>query len=112
MSTRTVRRAIAASAVATFALVGISATAASAGEITGNGRSLKQPDGTLHGTSACAFSGRNDAYSGDPDVPDADGFTRTQNWGQVGREGRIFLTGEGSSPGIACNPSKGTPTEP
>ncbi|MGQ0383901.1 MAG: hypothetical protein ACT4UP_04320 [Gammaproteobacteria bacterium] len=36
-----------------------------AGEITGNGKSLKNEDGTLNGKSACAFSGRED----DPSDP-------------------------------------------
>ena len=61
---------------------------------------------TLHGNSECAFSGQNDTFTGNPDVPDDDGFTRTQNWGQVGKEGRAFLTSIGLNPGIACNPSK------
>ena len=75
--------------------------------MTGTGESLKQPDGTLHGASACAFSGLNDTFSGDPEVPDADGFFRTQNWGQVGQEGRAFLTSIGVNPGHACNPTGG-----
>jgi hypothetical protein len=90
--------------IAAVALVTLGATAAQAGEITGNGKSLKQPDGTLHGASICAFSGRNDAYSGDPDVPDADGFTRTQNWGQVSPDGKAFLTSIGLNPGNSCKP--------
>ncbi|MBA2467540.1 MAG: hypothetical protein H0V46_08055 [Sphingomonas sp.] len=39
-------------------------TTAQAGEITGNGKSLKNPDGTLNGNSLCAFSGRNDSPNG------------------------------------------------
>ena len=80
-----------------------------AGEVTGTGKSLKQPDGSLHGKSACAFSGLNDTYSGNPEVPDADGFFRTQNWGQVGQEGRAFLGTIGLTPGAACNPTIGEP---
>jgi hypothetical protein len=38
--------------------------AAQAGEITGNGKSLKNADGTLNGNSLCAFSGRNDTPNG------------------------------------------------
>ena len=86
----------------------LGANVAFAGEITGNGKSLKQDDGTLHGRSICAFSGLNDAYSGDPNVPDEDGFTRTQNWGQVSKDGKVFLTSIGSNPGVACNPTKST----
>jgi hypothetical protein len=89
-----------------FALA-LLASPALAGEITGNGESLKNPDGHLNGRSECAFSGLNDTFTGDPDVPDEDGFFRTQNWGQVGREGRAFLTSIGVDPGHACNPTGG-----
>lgn len=78
-------------AVCTAALLGAGTTAASAGEITGNGKSL-QP---LHAKSWCAFSGLDDA--------DDDGFGRTQNWGQIPKEFRDFLTSIGESPGVACN---------
>jgi hypothetical protein len=78
-----------------------------AGEITGSGKSLKNADGHLQGRSECAFSGLNDSFSGDPDVPDADGFFRTQNWGQVGSEGRAFLRSIGVDPAHACNPTGG-----
>jgi hypothetical protein len=90
--------------LAALALTVAGATASYAGEITGNGDSLKQPDGSLHGASICAFSGLNDAYSGDPSVPDADGFTRTQNWGHVSPEGKAFLTSIGVNPGKSCKP--------
>ena len=75
-----------------------------AGEITGNGKSLKTGTGELHGASICAFSGLNDTYSGDPDVPDADGFTRTQSWGQLDQEVRAFLGTVGAHPGDSCKP--------
>ena len=76
-----------------------------ASEITGNGRILKQSDGTLHGQSECAYSGLNDVWEGDPDVPGPDGFFRTQSWGQLDLLTRIFLTSIGRNPGKACNPS-------
>ena len=99
------RRSLIVLALAVLMVV-VTAGAAFAGEITGNGKSLKNEDGTLNGRSECAFSGQNDTYSGDPTVPDEDGFFRTQNWGQVGSEGRAFITSMGFNPGIACNPSK------
>jgi hypothetical protein len=83
----------------------IGANSALAGEITGNGKNLKQDDGTLHGRSECAFSGLNDVWSGDPDVPGADGFFRTQSWGQLSQATRYFLRSAGMGPGDACNPS-------
>ena len=82
------------------------AGAAFAGEITGNGKSLKIGEHALHGASICAFSGLNDTYSGDPAVPDEEGFYRTQNWGQVSKEFRAFLTAEGAHPGSACKPMR------
>lgn len=78
-------------AVCTAALLGAGTSAAVAGEITGNGKSL-QP---LHAKSWCAFSGLDDA--------DDDGFDRTQNWGQIPKEFRDFLSSIGESPGVACN---------
>lgn len=78
-----------------------------AGEITGNGKSLKNEDDSLNGRSECAFSGLNDTYSGDPTVPDEDGFFRTQSWGQLSKAVRDFLRSIGVHPGVACNPSKG-----
>jgi hypothetical protein len=83
------------------------ATTGYAGEITGNGKSLKNDDGTLNGRSACAFSGQNDTYTGDPTEPDHDGFFRTQSWGQFSKAVRDFLTGIGLHPGHACNPTRG-----
>lgn len=82
------------------------ATTGHAGEITGNGKSLKDADGNLNGKSACAFSGLNDTFSGDPTVPDEDGFTRTQNWGQLPKAVKDFLKSIGFNPGVACNPTR------
>jgi hypothetical protein len=81
----------------------------SAGEVTGTGKSLQIAPHTLHGASICAFSGLNDAYSGDPDVPDEDGFTRTQSWGQVDPGARAFLGTIGLHPGDACRPGTEEP---
>lgn len=78
----------------------LGATAALAGEITGNGKSLKNPDGTLNGKSACAFSGRED----DPSDPLFRGDI-AQSWGQIAKAIRdsfpAFL-----HPGVACNPTR------
>ncbi len=82
------------------------ATAGYAGEITGNGKSLKDEDGDLNGKSICAFSGLNDTFTGDPTEPDEDGFTRTQNWGQLPKAVKEFLTSIGVNPGNACNPTR------
>ncbi len=102
------RRSLLVAVVAMF-FVMASAGAAFAGEITGNGKSLKNDDGTLNGRSACAFSGLNDTYTGDPEEPDEDGFFRTQSWGQLSKETKEFLGSIGLHPGMACNPTIGEP---
>ena len=82
-------------------LLCLAASAAVAGEITGNGKSLKNDDGTLNGRSACAFSGRQDNFAVD------EGFFRhmlTQAWGQVFKDIRATLPG----PGVSCNPTRST----
>jgi hypothetical protein len=92
--------------VAAISAICLCASSAFAGEVTGNGKSLKNADGTLNGRSACAFSGLNDTYSGDPGVPDEDGFFRTQSWGQLPKALRDILRQLGMHPGGACNPAK------
>jgi hypothetical protein len=89
-----------------FAAVGVSS--AFAGEITGNGKWIAGSESApLHGKSACAYSGRNDnSVLGNP-LPDEDGFTRTQSWGQVIRNAGPL----GGVPGTACNPTKATEGE-
>jgi len=52
------------SAALALALAFTVSSPAGAGEITGNGKSLKNPDGTLNGNSLCAFSGQNDTPNG------------------------------------------------
>ena len=79
------------SAACAIALLSVGASSVAAGEITGNGKIL-QP---LHANSECAFSGLDDA--------DDDGFTHTQNWGQLGTGGRAFLTSIGVTPAAMCN---------
>ena len=87
----------------------LSAGSALAGEITGNGKWIAGSEtAPLNGKSPCAFSGLNDNYVLGNPVPDEDGFTHTQNWGQAGQEARAFLTSIGLNPGIACNPTRTT----
>ena len=81
-------------------ILSMGANAAFAGEITGNGTSLKNDDGTLNGKSLCAFSGRED----DPESGEFKG-TIAQSWGQLAKGIRDFLTSSGSDPGKACNPT-------
>jgi hypothetical protein len=97
-------------AAAAFAAVGVGS--AFAGEVTGSGRYIAGSDtAPLHGKSECAYSGLNDNYvfgTAGPGNPDSDGFTRTQNWGQIDPATRAFLTAVGANPGVSCNPTKAT----
>ena len=79
------------SATCALTLLGVAAGTVAAGEITGNGKSLKP----LHANSECAFSGQDDA--------DDDGFTHTQNWGQLPKETRAFFVTIGVTPSNLCN---------
>lgn len=85
----------------------IAAGPASAGEITGSGKWIAGSEtAPLAGKSECAYSGLNDnSVLGNP-LPDEDGFTRTQSWGQLDQSTRAFLTSIGVNPGNACNPAK------
>ena len=84
----------------TASILCLGAGVAFAGEITGNGKSLKNPDGTLNGKSVCAFSGRED----DPSDPLFRGDI-AQSWGQIAKAIRdsfpAFL-----HPGVSCNPTR------
>ena len=79
--------------------VAMSASAAFAGEVTGNG---KPTAGPAHANSICAFSGQND---GNP--PPGRKAAHVQNWGQIPQEVRDILRAEGSAPGDACNGHRG-----
>lgn len=83
-------------------ILSLGANSALAGEITGNGKSLKNADGTLNGKSACAFSGRED----DPDSGDFRS-TLAQSWGLLPKPVRDALKAAGMHPGGSCNPTKG-----
>ena len=81
------------------AIVLASAGAASAGEVTGNGKDTPIRGGVAN--SVCAFSGLNNdvVVPGEPVEPG-----RTQSYGQIVRSGgKAFAP----SPGVACNPTRG-----
>jgi hypothetical protein len=97
------RKATIATAVCTLALVGANASAAFAGEITGNG---KPTGGPAHANSICVFSGQNDdptapIISADPipEAPNGPGG-RTQSYGQDVRYG--LLNPSIVTPGQTC----------
>jgi hypothetical protein len=89
-------------AMCVAAIAGTSGSAF-AGEITGSGKWIAGSESApLNGKSDCAYSGLNDNYVLGNPIPDADGFTRTQSWGQVVRNAGPL----GGVPGTACNPTK------
>lgn len=107
------------SAALALALAFAAISPAVAGEITGNGTSLKNPDGTLNGNSLCAFSGRNDTPGG-LSLPIGPGGTLVQidPGGDVQSFGyfhsQFDFTGDPSDPdtrdgrgfpGFDCNPN-------
>jgi hypothetical protein len=103
------------SALAAAALVAsLGASSVFAGEITGNGQSLKVDGGGkwgtgLHARSFCAFSGQEDLQfepggsKGDPG--------HAQSWGQIPKFVRDEISQFGFHPGDACNPNVGPPPE-
>jgi hypothetical protein len=95
------RRVLAVAACAA-AVMGLGAGSAFAGEITGSGKWIAGSEAApLNGRSECAYSGLNDNYVLGNPVPDADGFTRTQSWGQVVRN-----AGPLGGAAFGCNPNR------
>jgi hypothetical protein len=103
-------RRIVAVAACAAAVTGLGASSAFAGEVTGNGRYIAGSDAApLKGKSACAYSGVNDNYAlgniktdeAGNLIPDADGFTRTQSWGQV-----VRTAGPLGGAAFGCNPNR------
>jgi hypothetical protein len=87
-------------------IASMSVSAALAGEVTGNGRSLKVENskwGTgLHARSFCAFSGQNDnPASTDPENPG--GRVQSYGFSVVRAGGKAFAP----SPSVGCNPNAG-----
>ena len=95
-------------------IASLGASAAFAGEITGNGDSLQIAPHKLHGASECAFSGQEDDQYLNLDGTKKSVVVRgepahAQSWGQIPKEGdfsRDFLTSIGQNPGISCNPTR------
>jgi len=108
------KKSFLAAAFCALAFGALGAGSAFAGEVTGNGNALWTStavvDGevvhTLHGASACAFSGQEDAlYPVSPDYDPA-ATNHAQSWGQIPKSARDFLTSIGVNPGNSCNPTK------
>jgi len=96
----------------------LGASAAFAGEMTGNGKDLwtsgdfNSEHHTLHGKSICAFSGQNDGFHHEEleEFP-GDELNRVQAWGQIPKADREFLTFIGHNPGVACRGNAEPPPE-
>jgi hypothetical protein len=96
---------IAAVAACAAALMGLGASAAFAGESTGNGKQTPigaAPDNAPHASSICSFSGQNPEGLLDPSDPNYEPG-HTQSWGQIPKADRDFLRTIGSAPGQSCN---------
>ena len=116
------RRLVAALSLAIL-VIGLTASVAMAGEVTGNGRSKQLEDGGkwgtgLHARSVCAFSGQEDLqyFSNQNGNTDPHPITRgepahAQSWGQIPKAVRDAIGPAGFHPGRACNPNYGPPPE-
>jgi len=108
------RRSLLIVALAALMVMAFGASAALAGEITGNGTPLWTVGGVedehheIHGKSLCAFSGQNDGYHLESQAHDEfDALQRTQSWGQIPNFIRKQLRAGGVEyPGFLCNPHK------
>jgi len=102
------KKRLIAAAVSAVAVMGLGAGSAFAGEVTGNGQSLKVENskwGTgLHARSECAFSGQEDDQfltgngKGDP--------AHSQSFGQGVRNTNPAGGLGGFTPGLFCNPTQ------
>jgi hypothetical protein len=81
-------------------LTGANATAAFAGEATGNGKTTPIKSDFPHAQSICAFSGQNpERFLPPPDFEPG----RTQSWGQIPKAERDIMAQQGFQPGDSCN---------
>jgi hypothetical protein len=107
MKTNSITKSHTRSIVSAAAILMLATSTSFAGEITGNGKSLKDADGNLKGRSECAYSGREDVPGEElfPGVRLFKGLL-TQSWGQLTAEAKAFFQSIGAQPGNSCNPSK------
>jgi hypothetical protein len=107
---RTWGKRLGAAVGATAVVLTLGAGSAFAGEVTGNG-GLKD----VNGRSFCAFSGQEDLqwFTDDTDQVRLENPVKgepghAQNWGQIDKATRAFLTSIGQNPGLSCNPNRST----
>jgi hypothetical protein len=89
------RKSFVAGMLCAAVLTGANATAAFAGEVTGNG---KPTAGPRHANSICVFSGKNDNPTAPRTGPDAGGVS--QSYGQLNKLG--VFDPHVLNPGDAC----------
>ena len=97
------KKLLVATAVSVVGVAGLGVTAASAGEVTGNGKPI-----VINAKSDCAFSGLED-WASTAEQPLGGILVQpgvTQSWGQIPKADRDFLTTIGVSPGELCNAHK------
>jgi len=106
--------------LAAAVVLSLSGGAVFAGEVTGNGKSLKTDAGMwgtgLHGRSFCAYSGQEDLQfqdeEGNPLPEPQKGVPgHAQSWGLIPKAVRDVISEFGFHPGQACNPNVGPPPE-
>ena len=122
MRTKSLLALLAIATLAAAVVVGLGASAASAGEVTGNCnnagnataadncKGAEESGRVSNGNSWCSFSGQND----NPDNPitDPNPGGKTQNWGQDVSKNHVGIVdpsqakGNSPSPGTECNPTK------
>lgn len=111
MLQRSTRR-LSVAALAALIVLSLGASSVFAGEITGNGKSLKTDSGKwgtgLHARSFCAYSGQEDDRFPPTSDPNAG---HAQSWGQIPKAVRDAIGPHGFHPGMACNPNVGPPPE-
>jgi hypothetical protein len=101
------KKSFVAALLCAVAVTGANASAAFAGEITGNG---KPTSGPAHANSICTFSGLED---GDGAGFPGPGGAPPQNWGHVQQAERdagatpADLKASGAQPGDSCNGHRG-----
>jgi hypothetical protein len=96
------KKSLVAAMLCAAVVTGAGASAAFAGEITGNG---KPTQGPAHANSICVFSGKNDEPTAPPTGLDPGGVS--QSYGQLNKLGSVDP--HQFNPGDACRGGSNTP---
>jgi hypothetical protein len=96
------KKSLVAAMLCAAVVTGANASAAFAGEVTGNGKETGAPD---HANSICVYSGKNDNPDRPLDVFDPGGVS--QSYGQENKLG--LVDPHDFNPGDACRGGSNTP---